>query len=336
VAERRVFKPENGAVARAFEKAWCESCSRHGGPQDERGCAILLGSALHDADHPEYPDALVIGDDGPECAAFRAAPFPPDAPENPDYARGFLDAVSGEVLPLDVGFYYCCGFSAGGGARRRGRAGGASLMSPRQKITPSQTRAIHALRRASGMTDGDYRAHLEARFKVVSSRELSEDEAGALLDDLRAAAGQPKPAFNSKRASGKFAPVLQALWLAAYNLGIVEDSRDSALLAFVKRQCKVDHDRFLQDGEAARPAIEALKAMIAREAGVGFVSRASENKRAIVHAISFRIATAGLTGFNVHDFCMLEGFPRISECNDRQLDRLAAKMGAVLRRRKGL
>ncbi|PPQ29033.1 hypothetical protein CCR94_16435 [Rhodoblastus sphagnicola] len=187
------------------------------------------------------------------------------------------------------------------------------------------------------MTDADYRAHLEGRFKVVSSRELSEDQAGALLDDLRAAAGQPKPAFSAKRASGKFAPVLQALWIAAYNLGIVEKPDDAAMLAFVKRQCKVDHDRFMVDGEAARPAIEGLKAWIAREAGVEWVSGADagrRNKLRVLAAIDRRIRWAGLAGFDMGSFATLEGFGKLEDCTDRQLDKLAAKMGAVLRRQQ--
>ena len=67
-----------------------------------------------------------------------------------------------------------------------------------------------------------------------------------------------------------------------------------------------------------------------------FLGGYSEEITNLTTATRTTFTASGLTGFNVHDFCMLEGFPRISECNDRQLDRLAAKMGAVLRRRKGL
>lgn len=117
MAERRVFKPENGAVARAFEKAWCELCSRHGDDASHSGCWTLLAASIYDADAPEYPAAWIIGDNGPECREFAARPFPPDAAQNPNYARGFLDAMAGETVPGDAGFYYCCGFSAGLQAR---------------------------------------------------------------------------------------------------------------------------------------------------------------------------------------------------------------------------
>jgi len=214
-------------------------------------------------------------------------------------------------------------------------------MSPR----PEQTRAIHVLKKQSGMTDGDYRAHLSARFAVRSSRDLTEAQAGTLLDELRAVTGQPKPAGCAQRASGKFAPVLQALWLAGYNLGIVTDPKDAALLAFVRRQCRVDHDRFLQDGADAQPAIEGLKAWIAREGGVVWQTSKDAkalgeplvtlNKRAVVSAIAARIRATGLDGFEAENFAVLEGLPQIARCTGRQLDRLATKMGAVLRRQLG-
>lgn len=211
-------------------------------------------------------------------------------------------------------------------------------MSPR----PEQTRAIHALKRQSGITDPEYRAHLEGRFKVASSKELSEAQAASLLDDLRQASGQPRPAARSSRASGKFAPVLRALWLAAWNLGIVENPDDAALLAFVKRQCKVDHDRFLVDGDAARPAIEALKSWMTREASVRWAraadlrpgeSLASANKRRVIAAIARRIREAGLDGFDTERFAAISGLESEARSNDHQLDKLAARMGGVLRSR---
>jgi hypothetical protein len=226
-------------------------------------------------------------------------------------------------------------------------------------IRPEQIKAIHVLKGQAGLSDVEYRAHLQARFKVVSSKDLSESQAGALMDDLRGLGGKalpkgraskdalPKtPRSAAKRASGKFAPVLQALWIAGYNLGIVDNPDDSALLAFVKRQCKVDHDRFLTDGAEAAKAIEGLKAWIAREAHFGGFATQKQadqqgvalktlNKRVIVKAIARRLMTNGLPCFDVDNFACLENFPRLADCGDADLDRLAAKMGAMLRERLG-
>jgi hypothetical protein len=212
-------------------------------------------------------------------------------------------------------------------------------------VHPSQIRAIHVLKGQSGLSEAEYREHLKSRFKVVSSKDLTDAQAGLLMDDLRALTGTKAPRTSAKKASGKFAPVLQALWIAGYNLGIVENADDAALLAFVKRQCKVDHDRFLVDQAEAAKAIEGLKSWIAREAGFSFGTQAGAdrygvtlktlNKRAVVFAIARRIQANGLPSFETESFACLEGFPPISRCDDVQLDRLSAKMGAMLRQYMG-
>jgi hypothetical protein len=213
-------------------------------------------------------------------------------------------------------------------------------------VRKEQIKAIHVLKGQSGLTDADYRVHLKERFKVVSSKDLSEAQAGVLMDDLRGLGGKKAPRTSAKRASGKFAAVLQALWLAGYNLGVVDNPDDAALLAFVKRQCKVDHDRFLSDGVEAAKAIEGLKSWICREAGFAafgtqakadavFVSLKTFNKRLVCAEIERRIRAHGLADFDIDSFACLERLPPLAKCDDRQLDKLAAKMGAVLRRQLG-
>lgn len=93
-----------------------------------------------------------------------------------------------------------------------------------------------------------------------------------------------------KKLTGKYAPKLQALWIAAWNLGIVDNKNDEALIAFVKRQTKVDHVRFVRHAEDASKVIEALKSWMAREAGVDW----KYNKRysAIMMQSGYRIAAA--------------------------------------------
>jgi hypothetical protein len=212
-------------------------------------------------------------------------------------------------------------------------------------VHASQIRAIHVLKGQSGLSEAEYREHLKSRFKVVSSKDLTEAQAGLLMDDLRSLTGTKAPRTSAKKASGKFAPVLQALWLAGYNLGIVENADDAALLAFVKRQCKVDHDRFLVDQAEAAKAIEGLKSWVAREGGFAFgtqsqadrfgVTLRTLNKRLVISAIERRIRANGLPSFEAESYSLLECFPPISRCDDVQLDRLSAKMGAMLRQRMG-
>lgn len=128
--------------------------------------------------------------------------------------------------------------------------------------TSDQVRAIKAAQRRHGIEDPDYRAALRA-FGVVSCKDLTVGQAGVFLDNLNS--GRSRFARSSKnRATGRYADILQALWIAAWNLGIVRDPDDAALLAFVKRQTKADHTRFLRDPRDTRRVIEAIKAMLVR------------------------------------------------------------------------
>jgi len=168
----------------------------------------------------------------------------------------------------------------------------------------AQSRAIHTLKRKLGMDDDDYRGFLRARFRVASSRDLNAAQAGALIEELRALAGpraDARPA--AKTASGKYAPVLQALWIAAWNLGLARSRDDAAMLAFVERQTGLAHTRFLADPADAAKAIEGLKAWVARDGGVTWPTRRDADdaardlawmrKRAVCRAIAQKLQAAG-------------------------------------------
>lgn len=102
-----------------------------------------------------------------------------------------------------------------------------------------------------------------------------------------------KPSIKTggrKKLTGKYAPKLQALWIAAWNLGIVDNKSDEALIAFVKRQTKVDHVRFVRHGEDASKVIEALKSWMAREAGVDW--KVYQHPEPIIKHSGYRIACA--------------------------------------------
>jgi hypothetical protein len=168
----------------------------------------------------------------------------------------------------------------------------------------AQTRAIHAMRRALGMTDADYRGLLQARFRVVSSTDLDAAQAGALIEELKGL-GAPAGAGRSpaKTASGKYAPVLQALWIGAWNLGLARSRDDAAMLAFVERQTGLAHTRFLADSTDAAKAIEGLKAWVARDGGVTWPTQRDADeagrplswlrKRAVCRAVAAKLQAAG-------------------------------------------
>jgi hypothetical protein len=208
--------------------------------------------------------------------------------------------------------------------------------------TPAQHRAIHALKKTLSMTEGDYRAVLESVTGQTSARALSPRLAEALILHMKGLAGQaPASAVAPGRrasltVSGKFGKVLQALWLAAWNLGIVENRDDAALLAFVERQTGQPHTRFLVDPALAAKAIEGLKAWIAREAGVEWNREPDVSKRAVCAAIHRRLAErdpgAPRAFSHWEDIGVDHGLPPSFDAyTGREFDRLATVMGAHLR-----
>lgn len=201
-----------------------------------------------------------------------------------------------------------------------------------------QTRAIHALRRRiPGYTDDDYRAFLQSRYGVPTSTRLTFIQAAGVIGELRRLAGPA--AFSDARAraaSGPYVKPLQALWIAAFNLGIVADRSDRALIAFVERQTGLTHTRFLQDAADARKAIEGLKAWIARESGIEWPGSRNviERKMAIVAAQTAIVRKQRPT-FDPQTFGGLEGLgARLDDYDERALDRLSAAIGKIIRRAK--
>jgi phage gp16-like protein len=136
----------------------------------------------------------------------------------------------------------------------------------------SSIAAIHVAKKQLGLDDDTYRAKLTNITGKSSTKAMTEAERQTVLTVFRNEGFAPATSSAGKRKplQGKFAKKLQALWIAGYNLGIVENRDDAALLAFVTRQTGLDHVRFLHHANDAKKAIEGLKKWLAREAGVGF------------------------------------------------------------------
>ncbi len=161
--------------------------------------------------------------------------------------------------------------------------------------TNAQIKLIHAEARRIGMDEENRRLLMERETGKDSSKDMTEAEAQKVILALRKLAGTRLG--NRKRSqtvSGKFAGILRAMWLNAYNLGVIRNRDDKALIAFAKRQTGYDHTQFLTDGTAAGKVIDALKAMMARDAGVNWCqtgeklssaqSRTEFNKRRVLAA----------------------------------------------------
>jgi len=179
-------------------------------------------------------------------------------------------------------------------------------------ITKGQIKAIHTIKSRVRLDPGSYRAML-AGFDVASSTQLTAAEADRLLARMRDIPGASTPVQRPSKAgqaAGRYAPKLQAMWLALHNLGAVADRRDSAMHAFVKRQTGLDHTRFLRDAAEAAKAIEALKAMLIRS-GVVWPELVKDRtadllavKRAILRAQWLRcVALGAVTPFGPPEDC---------------------------------
>lgn len=130
--------------------------------------------------------------------------------------------------------------------------------------------AIHVAKKQLGLDDDDYRALLERVTGKRSCRDMTPAELSAVLAEFRRRGFAPASSTRSgtRRAAGPYAGKLQALWIAGWNLGVVKNRDDAAMIAFVERQTGLSHTRFLTDAGDAAKAIEALKAWLAREAKV--------------------------------------------------------------------
>lgn len=132
----------------------------------------------------------------------------------------------------------------------------------------SSLAAIHVAKKQLGLDEDTYRAVLVRVTGKDSTKVMSEAERQRVVEELRKRGFTKASNGPRKRLQGRFAKKLQALWIAGWNLGVVSDRDDAALIAFVKRQTGIDHVRFVRDPEDADKAIEALKAWLGREAGV--------------------------------------------------------------------
>lgn len=124
--------------------------------------------------------------------------------------------------------------------------------------------AIHAGLRQLGIVEDDARDLYERVTGKRSLREMDDAERQTVVRALRQLGFKPA----SKGLQGRFAKKLQALWIAAWNLGLVRNRTDAALVAFVRRQTRIDHVRFVHDAADAAKAIEALKGWLSRDRGV--------------------------------------------------------------------
>ena len=199
--------------------------------------------------------------------------------------------------------------------------------------TAQQIKMIHTLKGRAGLDDDTYRDLLEREGKCRSSTALSSSDAWRVIEHLKVVTGQgngpaEKPGTaGALRLSGPYVAVCRALWLAGYNLGVVDDRRDVALVAFVEGQTGLKSLNWMRDHKEAKSVIEALKSWIARVAGVAWdADTKSLRERGITLARWRKTAV-------IRAQYRLLGEPAVDprDAPDRDLDAIIAELGKRVR-----
>jgi len=160
---------------------------------------------------------------------------------------------------------------------------------------------IKTAQRYFNMDDATYRNFLFSTVKRQSCTECADFQLAQIINAFEKEGFRNVGNSRATRSEGKYAPVLKAVWLSGWNLGVVRSRDDAAMIAFVQRQTGVSHTRFLTDGRDARKAIEGMKRWIARESSLEWPGKGSrEAKKAVVRAQWRRLFTLGETPVDLH------------------------------------
>lgn len=202
---------------------------------------------------------------------------------------------------------------------------------------------IHVAKSQLGLDDATYRAILRRVTGKESAKECSFTELENLKAEMENLGWKPARKAHPRAgtrplADGEVAAKLRALWISGYHLGVVKDPSEAALAAFVKRATGgkkrgVDALQWLTDADA-RKAIEAVKAWLAREAGVEWKG----NPRVAVARAQYIIAFGhGLVKQpTIEAWLTAHSFPPIlSLLDDAALDQTIDQLGVIVRAVKG-
>jgi phage gp16-like protein len=157
-----------------------------------------------------------------------------------------------------------------------------TMTRPQRSKLPTATEArkkllakVHVLKTQRRLDDDTYRDLLEQVTGHRSAKLCGERDLVSVCARLEAKA-------PASLAVGPFHLKIKALWISGWNLGIVANPSDEAMLAFVTRQTGIQALQWLRDPADARRAIEGLKAWIARAGAVKWDDWPDNPRRAVV------------------------------------------------------
>lgn len=125
---------------------------------------------------------------------------------------------------------------------------------------------IHIARRELALDDDTWRAMLMSITGETSTRKMGFIQLSDILETLKRRGFRVRSSGVRSQASYPQAKKLRALWRDMHAQGIVRDSTDAALCAWLKRETGIDRIEWLQPPQASR-AIEKLKKWQARTGG---------------------------------------------------------------------
>ncbi|RXF75058.1 regulatory protein GemA [Hansschlegelia zhihuaiae] len=199
-----------------------------------------------------------------------------------------------------------------------------------QPASGGQIRMIHKLARQAGLDEDMRRDLMERETGKRSVKELDIRGAIKVIDRL-----QELPQARESRArgalklDGPYAGKIRALWISGWHLGVVHDRSDTAMVAFVERQTRIQNLAWLRDPADARKVVEALKSWLSRKAEVAWGDEDASGlgaKRAVYLAIRRALTPLGVDPNQV-EFPGRYGLPR----GATDLDELIKRAGARLR-----
>lgn len=158
--------------------------------------------------------------------------------------------------------------------------------------TSKQIGFIHGLAAKAGLDEDLRRDFLERMTGKRSCKDITFQQADTVIRELQSRNGRAVKGLDTP-----FGRKLRALWIAGYQLGLVRDRGDRAMLAFVERQTGVSHIRFLAEPGDGTAAVEGLKRWLARDGGVAWPTRhanALESKAAVLAAQWRKLIALGI------------------------------------------
>ena len=153
--------------------------------------------------------------------------------------------------------------------------------------------AIHVGLKHLGIESEDARDLYERVTAKRSLKLMTNNEHQLVIGELRRLGFEPSKARSKgprNALQGRFAKQLQAFWIDLWNLGLVRDRTDAALIAFVRRQTRIDDPKWVINAATAAKAIEAMKGWMARDAGVSWAD--GNHLPAYARLTGFRVAMA--------------------------------------------